>query len=49
MGYKKTENLLGIDTDDFTKPKYNTKIWIEIFGQFNGSYSVNKDIRFKAF
>ena len=48
MGYKKIENLLGIDTDDFTKPKYSTTKWIEIFDQSNGSYSVNKDIRFKA-
>ena len=49
MGYKKIENLLGVDTDDFTKPKYSTKEWIEIFDQSNGSYSVNKDIRFKTF
>ena len=48
MGFKKIENLLDIDTDDFTKPKYNTKKWIEIFDQSNGSYSVNKDIRFKT-
>ena len=48
MGYKKIENLLGIEADDFTKPKYSTKKWIEIFDQSNGSYSVNKDIRFKT-
>ena len=48
MGYKKIENLLGIDTNDFTKPKYSTKKWIEIFDQSNGLYSPNKDIRFKT-
>ena len=48
MGYKKIENLLGIEADDFTKPKYSTKKWIEIFDQSNGSYSVNKDIRFRT-
>ena len=31
MGYKKIENFLGIDSDDFTKPKCSTKKWIEIF------------------
>ena len=48
MGCKKIENLLGIETDDFTKPKYSTKKWLEIFDQSNGSYSVNKDIKFKT-
>ena len=48
MEYKKIENLLGIDADNFTKPKYSTKKSIEIFDQSNGSYSVTKDIRFKT-
>ena len=30
------------------KPKYSTKKWIEIFGQSNGTYNKNKDIRFKT-
>ena len=47
MVYKKIENLLGINADDFTKPKYSTKKWIEIFDQSNGSYNKDKDIRFK--
>ena len=48
MGYKKIENLLGIDTDPKKLPKFSTKIWIQIFDQSNGTYNANKDIRFKT-
>ena len=47
MVHKKIENLLDIDVD-FTKPKYSTKKWIEIFDQPNGLYNPNEDIRFKT-
>ena len=46
MGYNKITNLLGkLDKDEI--PKFTTIEWIEIFDQSNGTYNINKDIRFK--
>ena len=46
MGCNKITSLLGkLDKDEI--PKFATLEWIEIFGQSNGSYNPNKDIRFK--
>ena len=47
MGYKKIENLLGIDTDPTKLPKFSTKKWIEIFDQSNGSYALTKTLDLK--
>ena len=47
MGYKKITNLLGkLYKDEI--PKFTTIKWIEIFGQSNGTYNENDDIRFKT-
>ena len=47
MGYNKITNLLGkLDKDEI--PKFTTVKWIEIFDQSNGTYNLNKDIRFKT-
>ena len=48
MGYKKIENLLGKTVDSIELPRFTTIKWIESFYQSNGSYNVNKDIRFKT-
>ena len=47
MGYNKITNLSGkLDKDKI--PKFTTIKWIDIFDQSNGTYSPNKDIRFKT-
>ena len=47
MGYNKITNLLGkLDKDEI--PKLTTIKWIEILNQSNGTYNLNKDIRFKT-
>ena len=47
MGYNKITNLLGkLDEDEI--PKFTAIKWIEIFDQSNGTYNMNKDIRFKT-
>ena len=48
MEYQKIINLLGITIDFAKLPIYTTRKWIEIFDQSDGTYNVNKDIRFKA-
>ena len=48
MEYQKITHLLGKTIDSTKLPKYTTRKWIEIFDQSNGSYSANKDIRFKT-
>ena len=46
MKYNKVTNLLGKTTEEI--PKFTTIKWVEIFGQSNGPYNHNKDIRFKT-
>ena len=47
MGYNKIANLLHkLDKDEM--PKFTTVKRIEIFDQSNGTYNLNKDIRFKT-
>ena len=46
-GYNKITNLLGkLDKDDI--PKFTSIKWVEMFDQSNGTYNLNKDIRFKT-
>ena len=45
MEYQKIENLLG---NIVGRPKFKTKKYIEVFDQSDGTYNVNKDIRFKT-
>ena len=47
MRYNKITKLLGKLTADVI-PKFTTIKWIEIFDQSNGTYTANKDIRFKT-
>ena len=47
MGYQKIINLLG-NISNKQLPKYVTRKYIEVFNQSDGTYNVNKDIRFKA-
>ena len=46
MKYQKITNLLGNIPDKV--PKFITKKWIEVHDQSGGSYSTNKEIRFKT-
>ena len=48
MEYEKIINLLGTITDNNKIPRFITKKWIEIHDQSNGTYNINKDIRFKT-
>ena len=45
MEYQKITNLLGNIPDKV--PRFVTKKWIEVHGQPGGSYSTNKQKRFK--
>ena len=46
MEYKKITKLLGSTLDKI--PKFITKKWIEFYDQSAGTYSTNKQIRFKT-
>ena len=47
MGYNKITNLLGkLEKDEILR--FTSIKWIEVFGQSNGNYNPNKDIRFKT-
>ena len=47
MGYNKITNLLGkLEEDEIMR--FTSIKWIEVFGQSNGNYNPNKDIRFKT-
>ena len=46
MEYQKTINLLGNISDQV--PRFVTKKWVEIYDESDGTYSVNKEIRFKT-
>ena len=51
MEYQKIINLLGKTIDSTKLPKFTTRKWIGSNGSYNrsnGSYNVNKDIRFKT-
>ena len=48
MEYQKIINLIGKTIDSTKLPKFTTRKRIEKFDQSNGSYNVNKDIRFKT-
>ena len=46
MKHNKITNLLGKTTKEV--PTFTTIKWIKIFDQSNGTYNLNKDIRFKT-
>ena len=46
MEYEKTVNFL--DTTSDIVPRFITKKWVEVHDQSGGSYSINKQIRFKT-
>ena len=46
MEYKKVTKLLGSTSDKI--PRFTTKKWIEVYDQSGGTYSTNKQIRFKT-
>ena len=47
MEYQRITNLLGVIPENET-PKFMAKKWIEVFDHSDGTYNVNKDIRFKT-
>ena len=46
MEHKKITSLLGKTTLEL--PRFVTEQWVEIFDRSDGSYNLNKDIRFKT-
>ena len=48
MEHQKIINLLDKTINKTKLPRFTARKWIEFFGQSNGSYGVNKDIRFKT-
>ena len=46
MEYQRIKNLLGNTSDQV--PRYVTKKWIEVYDESGGTYSVNKEIKFKT-
>ena len=46
MEYQKITNLLGSTLDKV--PRFITKKWIKVYDQSSGTYSSNKQIRFKT-
>ena len=48
MEFQKIINLLDITSDEKDLPRYITKKWIEVHGQSEKNYSVNKEIRIKT-
>ena len=47
MEYQKNINLLSKFSDN-ELPRYVTKKWIGIYDESNGTYNVNKEVRFKT-
>ena len=45
MEFQKIINLLDTTSDDKDLPRFVTKKWIEVYGQSEKNYSVNKEIR----
>ena len=48
MEFQKITNFLDINSDNKDLPKFVTKKWIEVYGQSEGNYDVNKVIRIKT-
>ena len=48
MEFRKITNFLDITSDNKNLPKFVTKKWIEVYGQSQGNYNVNKEIRIKT-
>ena len=48
MEFKKIVNFLDTISDNKDLPKFVTKKWIEVYGQSQGNYDVNKEIRIKT-
>ena len=48
MEFQKLVNLLDTTSYDKDLPRFVTKKWIEIYGQSEKNYSVNKEIRIKT-
>ena len=46
MEYQKIINLLYTTSDNV--PRFNTKMWIEVYDQSRGIYNINKQMRFKT-
>ena len=48
MEFQKVTNFLDITSDNKDLPKFITKKWIEVYGQSEENYNVNKEIRIKT-
>ena len=48
MEFQKIVNFLDTNSDNKDLPKFVTKKWIEVSGQSQGNYDVNKEIRIKT-
>ena len=48
MEFIKIVNFLDTTSDNKNLPKFVTKKWIEVYGQSQGNYNVNEEIRIKT-
>ena len=48
MEFIKIVNFLNTTSDNKNLPKFVTKKWIEVYGQSQGNYNVNEEIRIKT-
>ena len=48
MEFQKITNFLDVTSDNEDLPKFATKKWIEVYGQSEGNYNVDKEIRIKT-
>ena len=48
MEFQKITNFLDINSDNKDLTRFFTKKWIEVYGQSEGNYNANKEIRSKT-
>ena len=48
MEFQKIVNFQDTTSDNKDLPRFVTKKWIEVYGQSEGNYNVNKEIRIKT-
>ena len=48
MEFQKIVNFLDTTSDNKDLPKFVTKKWVEVYGQSEKNYDVNKEIRIKT-
>ena len=48
MEFQKIVNFLDTISDDKDLPRFVTKKWVEVYGQSEKNYDVNKEIRIKT-